>query len=78
MYFPPMSDEISRRTFIGTTAVVVLGPVVEAQRAPDVPGMAGPDRRTLTAAAWRRRTDGSRQRPHHELRALHGHGKDGH
>jgi hypothetical protein len=30
---------------------VVLGPVVDAQRAPDVPGMAGLDRKTLTAAA---------------------------
>jgi hypothetical protein len=42
-----MSDEITRRTFIGTTAIVVLGPIVDAQRA------AGPavlDRKTLTAA----------------------------
>ena len=44
------SDEITRRTFIGTTAIVVLGPVVDAQRAPDVPGLAGIDRKTLTAA----------------------------
>jgi hypothetical protein len=47
MYRPPMSDEITRRTFIGTTAIVVLRPVVDAQRAPDVPGI---DRATLTAA----------------------------
>ena len=42
-----MSDEITRRTFIGTTAIVVLGLVVDAQRAA-VP--AGLDRKTLTAA----------------------------
>lgn len=48
-----MSDEITRRTFIGTTAIVVLGPVVDAQRAPDTAGMAGMagiDRKTLSAA----------------------------
>ena len=45
-----MSDEITRRTFIGTTAIVVLGPVVDAQRAPGVPGTAALDRKTLTAA----------------------------
>jgi hypothetical protein len=47
------SDEITRRTFLGTTAIVVLGPVVDAQRAPDVVGMAGMagiDRKALTAA----------------------------
>jgi hypothetical protein len=51
MYRPAMSDEITRRTFIGTTAIVVLGPVVDAQRAPDVAGVAAIDRKTLTAAA---------------------------
>ena len=43
-----MSDEITRRTFIGTTAIVVLGPVVDAQRAAVSSGL---DRKTLTAAA---------------------------
>ena len=47
MYRPPHVDEIARRTFIGTTAIVVLGPVVDAQRAT---GPAGLDRKTLTAA----------------------------
>ena len=45
------SDEITRRTFLGTTAIVVLGPVVDAQRAPDVAGVAGIDRKALTVAA---------------------------
>ena len=46
-YRPPHVGRITRRTFIGTTAIVVLGPVVDAQRAA---GPAGLDRKTLTAA----------------------------
>jgi hypothetical protein len=41
------SDEITRRSFIGTTAIVVLGPVVDAQRAAQLVDV---DRKTLTAA----------------------------
>jgi hypothetical protein len=41
MYRPPMPDEITRRAFIGTTAVVVFGHGVDAQRTKGRPGSRG-------------------------------------
>ena len=45
-----MSDEVTRRTFIGTTAIVVLGPIADAQRTPD---LSSTERNTLAAAVDR-------------------------